>query len=75
MKALSTRLGEIRVGNPGIREVDMGALASQGQRDEAAAEGAGHVGDLSTPHREPSPSPGGGLAGSRGPCYGFLFVR
>ena len=34
VKALSTRLGEIRVGNPGLRDVDMGALASQGQRDE-----------------------------------------
>ena len=34
VRALSTRLGEIRVGNPGLKEVDMGALASQGQRDE-----------------------------------------
>ena len=32
--ALSTALGEIRIGNPGIKGVDMGALASQGQRDE-----------------------------------------
>jgi len=32
--ALSTTLGEIRVGNPGHDEVDMGALASQGQREE-----------------------------------------
>jgi oxepin-CoA hydrolase/3-oxo-5,6-dehydrosuberyl-CoA semialdehyde dehydrogenase len=34
VKALSTALGEIRIGNPGIKDVDMGALASQGQRDE-----------------------------------------
>jgi oxepin-CoA hydrolase / 3-oxo-5,6-dehydrosuberyl-CoA semialdehyde dehydrogenase len=34
VKALSTALGEVRIGNPGIREVDMGALASLGQRDE-----------------------------------------
>ena len=34
VKALSTALGNIRIGNPGIKEVDMGALASQGQRDE-----------------------------------------
>ncbi|MFQ5609814.1 MAG: phenylacetic acid degradation bifunctional protein PaaZ, partial [Woeseiaceae bacterium] len=32
--ALSTALGEIRIGNPGSKDVDMGALASQGQRDE-----------------------------------------
>ncbi len=32
--ALSTALGEIRVGNPGIKDVDMGALASHGQREE-----------------------------------------
>ncbi len=32
--ALSTALGQIRVGNPGIKDVDMGALASQGQREE-----------------------------------------
>lgn len=32
--ALSTALGNIRIGNPGNRDVDMGALASQGQRDE-----------------------------------------
>lgn len=32
--ALSTALGKIRVGNPGSKEVDMGALASHGQRDE-----------------------------------------
>ena len=37
VKALSTRLGEIRIGNPGIKDVDMGALASQGQRDEVRA--------------------------------------
>jgi oxepin-CoA hydrolase/3-oxo-5,6-dehydrosuberyl-CoA semialdehyde dehydrogenase len=34
VSALSTALGEIRVGNPGSREVDMGALASLGQREE-----------------------------------------
>jgi oxepin-CoA hydrolase/3-oxo-5,6-dehydrosuberyl-CoA semialdehyde dehydrogenase len=34
VRALSTALGEIRVGNPGSKEVDMGALASHGQRDE-----------------------------------------
>ena len=32
--ALSTALGKIRVGHPGNKDVDMGALASQGQRDE-----------------------------------------
>jgi oxepin-CoA hydrolase/3-oxo-5,6-dehydrosuberyl-CoA semialdehyde dehydrogenase len=34
VRALSTALGEIRVGNPGIKDVDMGALANHGQRDE-----------------------------------------
>ena len=34
VRALSTALGEIRIGHPGSKEVDMGALASQGQRDE-----------------------------------------
>ncbi len=34
VKALSTALGDIRVGNPASKEVDMGALASLGQRDE-----------------------------------------
>ncbi len=34
VEALSTALGNIRVGNPGNKDVDMGALASQGQRDE-----------------------------------------
>ena len=34
VSALSTALGNIRIGNPGIKEVDMGALASQGQRNE-----------------------------------------
>ena len=34
VRALSTALGEIRVGNPGSKDVDMGALASLGQRDE-----------------------------------------
>ncbi len=34
VKALSTELGKIRIGDPGNKEVQMGALASQGQRDE-----------------------------------------
>ncbi|MFQ5983760.1 MAG: phenylacetic acid degradation bifunctional protein PaaZ, partial [Woeseiaceae bacterium] len=34
VRSLSTALGEIRVGHPGSKEVDMGALASLGQRDE-----------------------------------------
>jgi oxepin-CoA hydrolase/3-oxo-5,6-dehydrosuberyl-CoA semialdehyde dehydrogenase len=34
VRALSTALGKIRIGNPGIKDVDMGALVSQGQRDE-----------------------------------------
>jgi len=34
VRALSTALGDIRVGNPASKDVDMGALASQGQRDE-----------------------------------------
>jgi oxepin-CoA hydrolase/3-oxo-5,6-dehydrosuberyl-CoA semialdehyde dehydrogenase len=34
VKALSTALSEVRIGNPGNKEVDMGSLASQGQRDE-----------------------------------------
>jgi oxepin-CoA hydrolase/3-oxo-5,6-dehydrosuberyl-CoA semialdehyde dehydrogenase len=34
VRALSTALGEIRIGNPALKEVGMGALASQGQRDE-----------------------------------------
>lgn len=37
VKALSTALGEIRIGHPASREVDMGALASLGQRDEVRA--------------------------------------
>ncbi len=32
--ALARSLGEIRIGNPANKDVDMGALASQGQRDE-----------------------------------------
>ncbi len=31
---LAAALGEIRIGDPGREDVDMGALASQGQRDE-----------------------------------------
>ena len=33
-RALAKSLGEIRIGNPASKDVDMGALASQGQRDE-----------------------------------------
>ncbi len=36
VRALSTALGNIRVGNPANKDVDMGALASQGQREEVA---------------------------------------
>jgi oxepin-CoA hydrolase/3-oxo-5,6-dehydrosuberyl-CoA semialdehyde dehydrogenase len=34
VRALSTALGDIRVGHPGREDTDMGALASHGQRDE-----------------------------------------
>jgi len=34
VRELSTALGDIRVGHPASKEVDMGALASHGQRDE-----------------------------------------
>ncbi len=34
VKALSSALGSIRIGNPALKEVQMGALASHGQRDE-----------------------------------------
>jgi len=34
VRALSTALGNIRIGNPASKNVDMGALASQGQREE-----------------------------------------
>ncbi len=34
VRALSEKLGEVRIGDPGSKEVDMGALASQGQRSE-----------------------------------------
>jgi oxepin-CoA hydrolase/3-oxo-5,6-dehydrosuberyl-CoA semialdehyde dehydrogenase len=34
VEALATALGQIRIGNPANKDVDMGALASQGQRDE-----------------------------------------
>lgn len=34
IEALSTALGRIRIGNPANKDVDMGALASHGQRDE-----------------------------------------
>ncbi|MDH3747301.1 MAG: phenylacetic acid degradation bifunctional protein PaaZ [Gammaproteobacteria bacterium] len=42
VRALSTALGEIRIGNPANRDVDMGALASQEQRDEVRD----RIGDL-----------------------------
>ncbi len=32
--ALAKSLGDIRIGNPANKDIDMGALASQGQRDE-----------------------------------------
>ena len=32
--ALSTALGKVRIGNPASKDIDMGALASHGQRDE-----------------------------------------
>ncbi|MGH8223034.1 MAG: phenylacetic acid degradation bifunctional protein PaaZ, partial [Woeseiaceae bacterium] len=35
--SLSTALGRIRIGNPAIREIDMGALASLEQREEVRA--------------------------------------
>jgi len=34
VKALSSALASIRIGNPALKDVDMGALASQGQRNE-----------------------------------------
>jgi len=37
VEALAKSLGEVRVGNPANKDVDMGALASQGQRDEVRA--------------------------------------
>jgi oxepin-CoA hydrolase/3-oxo-5,6-dehydrosuberyl-CoA semialdehyde dehydrogenase len=37
VEALAKSLGEIRIGNPANKDVDMGALASQGQRDEVRA--------------------------------------
>ena len=43
VNVLSTALGEIRIGNPASKDVDMGALASHGQRDEVRA----RVADLS----------------------------
>jgi len=42
VQALSAALAGIRIGHPGGEDVDMGALASQGQRDEVRA----RVGDL-----------------------------
>jgi oxepin-CoA hydrolase/3-oxo-5,6-dehydrosuberyl-CoA semialdehyde dehydrogenase len=40
--ALSTALGQVSIGNPANKDVGMGALASQGQRDEVRA----RIGDL-----------------------------
>jgi len=37
VEALAAALREIRVGNPAGKDIDMGALASQGQRDEVRA--------------------------------------
>ena len=37
VRALSSALGEIRIGHPGNKDVDMGALASHDQRDEVRA--------------------------------------
>jgi oxepin-CoA hydrolase/3-oxo-5,6-dehydrosuberyl-CoA semialdehyde dehydrogenase len=37
VEALSAALGDVRIGNPGLKDVDMGALASRGQRDEVRA--------------------------------------
>ena len=34
VEALSSALAKVRIGHPGNKDVDMGALASQGQRDE-----------------------------------------
>ncbi|NNC76326.1 MAG: phenylacetic acid degradation bifunctional protein PaaZ [Woeseiaceae bacterium] len=34
VRALGDELGKVRIGNPGSKDVDMGALASQGQRTE-----------------------------------------
>lgn len=34
IEALASSLGKIRIGNPASKDVDMGALASQGQREE-----------------------------------------
>ena len=42
VRALSDALGKVRVGHPGHKDVDMGALASLGQRDEVR----GKVGEL-----------------------------
>ena len=42
-EALAKSLGEVRIGNPASKDVDMGALASQGQRDEVR----GRVNELS----------------------------
>lgn len=42
VRALSAELGKVRIGNPASKDVDMGALASLGQREEVRA----RVGDL-----------------------------
>lgn len=37
VSALSGRLAKLRIGNPGNKDIDMGALASLGQRDEVVS--------------------------------------
>jgi len=45
VKALSKALGEIRIGHPASKDVDMGALASLAQRDEVRARVADLAGE------------------------------
>jgi oxepin-CoA hydrolase/3-oxo-5,6-dehydrosuberyl-CoA semialdehyde dehydrogenase len=47
VRSLSTELGKIRIGNPANKDVDMGALASLGQRDEVRS----RIADLSAEAR------------------------
>ncbi len=47
VRALSAELGKVRIGHPGNEDVDMGALASLGQRDEVR-ERVGELEDEST---------------------------
>lgn len=37
VRTLAAELGKVRIGNPALKDVDMGALASLGQRDEVRA--------------------------------------